>query len=143
MLKKMGLNSALEPLHPMYKTSLSFLVTLSDALDFIEDINSAYLGVWIDTYHVWWDSKILENLSRAKGKILGVHINDFLLHSISLSDWGLPGQGVIPINQILRAIASTGWQGMYSVEVISEKKSDAEYCQLLEYCIEWFNDMVL
>lgn len=132
---------ALEPLHPMYKASLSFLVTLSDALDFVNHYQSDYLGIWLDMHHIWWDPKVYENIIKAKGRIFGVHINDWLPNPMSLYDWGMPGQGVIPLEEILSVVASTGWQGMYSIEVISEDTAPAKYPNVLEYCRRWYNSI--
>ena len=134
---------ALEPLHPMYKSSLSFMVSLSETLDFIEEFGSKHLGVWLDTQHIWWDKNVFENIARAGNRIFGVHINDWLLNPQSLYDWGLPGKGVIPLGKMMSAISSTGWSELYSVEVISEKRDSSEYIEILDYCIEWFKHMTL
>ena len=78
----------------MYRAGGSFIMTLNEALDVCDAIGSASLGVWLDTYHLWWDNTIYDQLPRARGRILGVHVNDFREKTRSLLDQGIPGEEV-------------------------------------------------
>ena len=134
-----GVRLALEPVHPMYRASSSFVVTLAEALDVCETINSSLLGVWLDTYHMWWDNTILEQIPRTRGRIFGVHVNDFKEETRSLLDQGIPGEGVIPLRRLLDAIEAAGWNGMYSIEIFSEGTKPEEYPDVLRRCREGFD----
>jgi len=129
-----GVRLALEPMHPIFKPKYSFVVTLNESLQVIELIDSPYLGVWLDTFHVWWDNDILKQIHRAKNRIIGVHLNDFKPESESIYNWSVPGEGIIPLPQILHAIESSGWRGMYSIEVFSADVPPADYLGLLSRC---------
>lgn len=128
---------ALEPLHPMYKASLSFLVSLQETLDFVNQFSSEFLGVWLDTQHIWWDTQLHKNILRAGNKIFGVHLNDWLENNDTFYNWGLPGKGIIPLKDILISIKSAGWNDMFSIEVISENTQPNKYPELLDYCLNW------
>ena len=129
---------ALEPVHPMYRAGYSFIVTLSEALDVCETVGSSFLGVWLDMYHLWWDNSVLEQIDRASGRILGVHINDFKEETLSLIDQGVPGEGVIPLRRMLDAIEKTGWEGMYAIEIFCERTAVEGYHDVLRRCREGF-----
>jgi sugar phosphate isomerase/epimerase len=50
-----GVKLAIEPLHPMYADSRSAINTLAQANDMAEELNSPWLGIAVDVYHLWWD----------------------------------------------------------------------------------------
>ena len=51
-----GIKLAIEPLHPMYADTRSAINTLAQANDMAAQINSPFVGVAVDVYHLWWDS---------------------------------------------------------------------------------------
>jgi sugar phosphate isomerase/epimerase len=59
---------AIEPLHPMDAADRACVNTLAQALDFCEALGDG-VGVAIDTYHVWWDSDLAAQISRAGAAI--------------------------------------------------------------------------
>ena len=76
----------------------------------------------IDTYHVWWDPKLFEQIARAGrgGRILAHHICDFLVPTRDLLlDRGMMGDGVIDFRPIRRAIEAAGYHGPQAVEILS------------------------
>ena len=50
-----GVRLAIEPLHPMYADTRSAINTLAQANDMAETLNSPWVGVAVDVYHLWWD----------------------------------------------------------------------------------------
>ena len=58
-----GVKLAIEPLHPMYADTRSAINTLAQANDLAEKLNSPWLGVAVDVYHLWWDP-FLEDRNR-------------------------------------------------------------------------------
>jgi len=112
---------AVEPFHPMFLAERSAIVTLDQATDLVEDIDHPYLGIVVDTYHVWWDPGLDSALARAVGRTVGVHVADWLVPTPSLlAGRGLPGDGVIDLAAILRTLARGGYAGDIEVEVLNE-----------------------
>ena len=58
-----GVKLAIEPLHPMYADTRSAINTLAQANDMAEKINTPWIGVAVDVYHLWWDPQ-LENRNK-------------------------------------------------------------------------------
>ena len=95
---------AIEPLHPMYAADRSVVVTLRQANDMAERLDSQWVGVAIDVYHVWWDPEVEAQIARAAGRILGFHVSDWLVPPPDhLLGRGYMGDGVIDIRKIGRA----------------------------------------
>ena len=116
-----GILLALEPLHPVYGGDRSCLVTVRDAVDLCDTIGADNVGIAVDVYHVWWDTRLAEELGRAGPKrILGVHLCDWLAETRDvLLDRGMMGDGVADIRAIRAAARSAGFAGPCEVEVFS------------------------
>jgi sugar phosphate isomerase/epimerase len=135
---------AIEPLHPMYAADRACVNTLRQALDIAEQLGPD-VGVAIDTYHVWWDPELKEQVARAgRGKrILAHHICDWLVPTKDmLLDRGMMGDGVIDFKAFRRMIEEAGFHGPQEVEIFSAadwwKRPGVE---VLKTCIERYNTL--
>lgn len=119
-----GVKLAIEPLHPMYADSRSAINTLGQANDLAEQLDSPWIGVAIDVYHVWWDPALEREIARASrlGKIFAYHVCDWRTPTADLLlDRGLMGEGCIPLRQIRSWIEATGFDGFNEVEIFSNR----------------------
>ena len=120
--KAAGIRLAIEPLHPMYADTRSAINTLAQANDLAETLNSPWVGVAVDVYHVWWDPQLEKEIERC-GKnraLLAFHICDWKSPTVDiLNDRGLMGEGCIPIRKIRSWVEATGFNGFIEVEIFS------------------------
>jgi sugar phosphate isomerase/epimerase len=119
-----GVKLAIEPLHPMYADSRSAINTLAQANDMAEEINSSYVGVAVDVYHLWWDPHLEREIARCgkNGNLYAFHICDWKTPTTDLlNDRGLMGEGCIPVRQIRNWVEKAGFNGFYEVEIFSAK----------------------
>jgi sugar phosphate isomerase/epimerase len=117
-----GVKLAIEPLHPMYADSRSAINTLAQANDMAEALNSPFVGVAVDVYHLWWDPNLEKEIKRcgANSNLLAFHICDWKVPTADfLLDRGLMGEGCIPIKQIRSWVEATGFTGFNEVEIFS------------------------
>ena len=118
--KDCGVKLALEPLHPVYAADRSCLSLLSEALDMCDAVDDPWVGLCIDVYHVWWDPNLARDIARAKGRILGFHVCDWLVPTQDvLNDRGMMGDGVIDVPQIRGMVEDAGYTGFTEVEIFS------------------------
>ena len=114
----------IEPLHPMYADSRSAINTLKQANDMAEALDSPYVGVAVDVYHLWWDPDLEAEIRRCgrDGHLLAFHICDWKTPTEDLlNDRGLMGEGCIPIRQIRGWVEETGFDGFNEVEIFSTR----------------------
>ncbi len=113
----------LEPLHPMYAADRAVLSTLRQALDVAAPYPAATLGVVVDTFHVWWDPELPEQIARAgaEGRLASYQVCDFNLPiaADALLSRGMMGDGVIDFASISRWVAETGYDGPVEVEIFN------------------------
>jgi sugar phosphate isomerase/epimerase len=115
-----GVQLALEPLNPVYGGNRSCLVTVRDAVDLCEVIGAPNVGIAVDVYHVWWDLDLSAQLQRARGRILGYHICDWLADTQEvLLDRGMMGDGVADLRGIRAAVEDAGYSGLCEAEIFS------------------------
>jgi sugar phosphate isomerase/epimerase len=112
---------AIEPLHPMFAADRSVIVTLAQALDIAEQFEPQQVGVAIDVYHVWWDPEVERQIKRAAGRILGFHVNDWLVPTPDLLlGRGMMGDGVIELRRLHAAVDAAGYTGPIEVEIFNQ-----------------------
>lgn len=118
-----GVRLVLEPLHPMYAADRAVLSTLGQALDLAAPHPVAAVGVVVDTFHVWWDPSLREQIARAgaEGRIASYQVCDFNLPiaSDALLSRGFMGDGVIDFASIGAWVAQAGYDGVVEVEIFN------------------------
>ena len=122
--ERLGVKLSIEPLHPMYAGDKSAIVTLGQANDLCEEVDSPWVGVAIDVYHLWWDDQLEKEIYRCgrSGNIFAFHVCDWRVPTIDfLTDRGLMGEGCIPVKQIREWVEKAGFKGYNEVEVFSER----------------------
>ena len=134
---------AIEPLHPMYADSRSAINTLAQANDMAEELNSPWVGVAVDVYHLWWDPNLEVEIQRCgKNKhLLAFHICDW---NVPTNDWltdrGLMGDGCIPVKKIRSWIEAAGFTGFYEVEIFSNKYWQQDQSRFLRQIIRAYKE---
>lgn len=117
-----GIKLAIEPLHPMYADTRSAINTLAQANDMATALNSPYVGVAVDVYHLWWDPALEQEIARCgrNGHLFAFHICDWSIPTKDLLlDRALMGDGCIPVQKIRGWVEATGYNGFHEVEIFS------------------------
>ena len=137
--EKAGVVLGIEPLHPMYAAERSVVVTLKQANDIAERLQSASAGVVVDAYHVWWDPEIMNEIERARGKIVGFHVSDWPVPLPGiLMGRAMMGEGVIELRKLRQAVDETGYDGPIEVEIFNEdvwKSADDRLLERIQRCL--------
>ena len=129
----------IEPLHPMYAGDRSAVNTLAQANDLAEALNSPYVGIAVDVYHLWWDPDLENQLQRcgSHGNLSAFHICDWKTPTLDmLNDRGLMGEGCIPLKQIRHWVEETGFTGLHEVEIFSNSYWQLDQHQFLKKITE-------
>lgn len=118
-----GVTLAIEPLHPMYATDRAVVSTLGQALDLAADFDPAVVGVTVDTFHIFWDPDVLNQIARAgrEGRIATYQVCDWKtpLEADVLLSRHYMGEGVIDFGSLTRAVEAAGYAGDIEVEIFN------------------------
>lgn len=122
--KSAGVKLAIEPLHPMYAGDRSAINTIRQANDMAGMINSDFVGVAVDVYHLWWDPDLQSGIKRCgeQNKLFAFHVCDWNVPTTDfLNDRGLMGDGCINVPEIRSWVEDAGFRGFIEVEIFSDK----------------------
>jgi sugar phosphate isomerase/epimerase len=137
----------LEPLHPMYAGDRAVLSTLEQTLDVAAPYPARTVGVVVDTFHVWWDPKLGEQIDRAgrEGRLASYQICDFNLPiaADALLSRGMMGDGVIDFASITELVNAAGYQGPVEVEIFNADIWASDADQVLRTIKQRWVDLVL
>lgn len=141
--KAAGVKLAIEPLHPMYADTRSAVNTLAQANDMAVELNSPFVGVAVDVYHLWWDPTLEQEIKRCgtNNHLFAFHICDWKVPTTDfLFDRGLMGEGCIPVRKIRSWVEATGFNGFYEVEIFSNKFWKEDQQQFLNKIIKAYKE---
>jgi sugar phosphate isomerase/epimerase len=139
-----GVTLTIEPLHPMYASDRAVISTLGQALDIAEQFPLGVVGAVVDTFHVWWDPQILEQIARAGARIASYQVCDWAtpLPADVLLGRHYPGDGVIDFASITAAVEAAGYRGDVEVEIFNQDVWDSPYDAVVERTRESFASAV-
>ena len=133
---------AIEPLHPMYADTRSAVNTLGQANDMAEIIDSPWVGIAVDVYHLWWDPTLESEIMRCgrNGNLSAFHICDWKSPTDDmLLDRGLMGEGCIDVPKIRGWIEAAGFEGFHEVEIFSNHYWDMDQAAFLEKIVQAYH----
>jgi sugar phosphate isomerase/epimerase len=119
-----GVRVALEPLNAAIMNVESAIWTLEQALQVVEAVARPNFGVCLDLWNVWQNAAIDETIRRSGDDIFIVQVSDWRTPR-SAQDRLIPGDGTIPLPELLRATHESGYRGPYVVEIFSGDVPDS------------------
>lgn len=141
MCQKKGIKIAFEAIHFMYQDEWTYISTFEEAFNIVSDINMDNLGLMLDVYHVWMEPEILKKIENSDGKIFGFQLSDWRPINRSKTDRVLPGEGCIPLNEIIHSAEKAGWDAWYDIEIFSDELWTLPADKFIERCKIAYNSL--
>ncbi|WP_097180406.1 sugar phosphate isomerase/epimerase [Curtobacterium sp. 314Chir4.1] len=137
-----GVQLAVEPLHPMYAADRAVVSTLAQALDLAAPFPAAAVGVVVDTFHVWWDPELAASVARAgaAGRIASYQVCDWLtpIAADPLLSRGVMGDGHIDFGPVTAAVTAAGYSDDVEVEIFNQAVWDAPAAEVVDRVVRAF-----
>lgn len=113
-----GVAVGLEPIHRSQRDEVSFVQTIPQALELLEDAGVAdSVGIFVDTFNLADDETVLGDVERHVDRVTGLHVAD---HSADPAHGrALPGEGRGRTREIVETLRRAGWDGWLDVEIFS------------------------
>src|SRR5712691_5910776 len=118
-----GVTLGIEPLHPMFCADRCAISRLGEAVDLALQFPADAVGVVVDTYNVWWDSAVADDIARASGRIVSYQLGDWVspLPADALLGRAHLGDGSIDFGPITRQVLAAGYTGYTEVEIFNQQ----------------------
>lgn len=113
-----GARVALEPLNASIMNIETAIWTLQQGMRIVEAVDRPNFGICLDFWNIWQNARIEDAIRATGDRIFLVQISDWRTPR-SFQDRLIPGNGEIPIPDLLRASHDAGYRGPYVVEIFS------------------------
>ncbi|RKT88064.1 Sugar phosphate isomerase/epimerase [Saccharopolyspora antimicrobica] len=131
-----GVRLGIEPMHPIFAADRGVISTLAQALDLAEAHPPEAVGVVVDTFHLWWEPGVLDQIARAGPRIAAYQVSDWItpLPPDALLSRGVVGDGHIDFAAFTRAVTAAGYRGDVEVEIFNAEVWAAPGARVLATC---------
>lgn len=133
---------AVEPMHPNCAAEFTFLTSVDDMLSLLSAVGSPQVKMVFDTYHLGQDKDIIPRIPELAPHIALVQLGDARQPPSAEQNRCPLGEGMIPLKEIISALASAGYQGYYDVELLGEEMEQVDYRALLKHATEAFDRLM-
>ena len=125
-----GVVLALQPMAKLYAHEWTFLNSLDATLEVLSELNHPFLGMAFGSYHLWQEPDLSERILEAAPYVATVQLSDWMppLHD---TDRFLPGDGIVPLPEIVVALLQAGYRGDFEIDVWSSNLWKSDYDSLL------------
>lgn len=130
-----GVTLALEPLNPTSVNVESAIWTVDQALDVLEATGSDAVGLCLDYWNIWQNDGLEAAIARAGDRIFTVQASDWRTPR-SFADRIVPGDGIIPLADLITMTRATGYEKPWVVEIFSNDVADSLYEDDLKMVVE-------
>ena len=133
---------AVEPMHVGCADEWTFLTSLDESLSLIHRLDSPYLKLVFDTYHLGHDPGIVEHIAEIAPHIGIVHLGDGKGPPDHEQNRLRLGDGILPLPCIVAALKQAGYDGYYEVELMGEEIESCDYRELLDASKKAYQQLV-
>jgi sugar phosphate isomerase/epimerase len=139
-----GVTLGIEPMNPIYAADRGVISTLGQALDIAERFDAADVGVVVDTFHLWWEPGVSDQLQRAGERIVSYQICDWItpLPADTLLARGMMGDGHIDFPTFTQSVAAAGYRGDVEVEIFNADLWAAPPASVVDTMVERYLQLV-
>jgi sugar phosphate isomerase/epimerase len=133
-----GVTLAVEPMHRACAGAATFLYGLDDVLEILDLVASPFVKLVFDTFQLGHERDIVKRLTKIVDRIAIVHLADSRRPPCVEANRCRLGDGRVPLEAILSALASAGYDGYCDVELMGEEIEAADYVDLLHHSKQTF-----
>ncbi|MBN1851847.1 MAG: sugar phosphate isomerase/epimerase [Pirellulales bacterium] len=129
----LGVTLALEPMHVSYAEEWTVLTSLEQAAETIDVVDSPFLKLAIDTYHIGHDANAMAALPYLADRVAIVHLADSRAVPTEEQNRCRLGEGNVPLRQIATSLIQAGYRGDFDIELLGEEIEGSCYLELLDH----------
>jgi sugar phosphate isomerase/epimerase len=133
-----GVALAVEPTSWLY-SDLNFVFSFRDAVDFAERTG---LGICLDAFHVFGEGSLREDIAKHAGLISHVQLSDLERGARSLPCRAVPGDGDLPLAQIVTWLLDAGYGGPFDLELSGPAIDAAGHHEAAARSVAWLDSLL-
>lgn len=127
-----GVSLAIKPLHPASAAECSFLGGLAETSAFVESLDEPAVMLAVDLWQFADEPGFIESLRRILPRVAVVQAADRLSSPSPENERLPPGQGMLPLQRIIRDLVRHGYRGDVEFDCVGEAVETMGVERLLE-----------
>jgi sugar phosphate isomerase/epimerase len=116
----LGVSVVLEPIHRSVLNVFTLIWDIPGTIEMLRALGQPSFKILFDTWHLWDTPGVLDLVKKHIDLIGGVHVADWRQETRTWADRAFPGEGKLPMLEILNGLESAGFRGLYDVEIFSD-----------------------
>lgn len=133
-----GIQLAIENAPAVYADA-TLAHTLRDAIALAE---IAGIGICVELFACWAEAGLRELFERALPRCVLVQVSDYVYGDRALPARAVPGDGVIPLRQIIECLQSVGYRGVFDLEIIGPRIDREGYFPAAQRAANYLDQML-
>jgi sugar phosphate isomerase/epimerase len=129
-------------MHPDCAAEFTFLTSLDDATELLDEVGSDQVKMVFDTYHLGQLESIVARIPEIAPQVILVQLGDAREPPAGEQNRCRLGEGNIPLREIVAALRAAGYDGFYDVELLGEEIETVDYHSLLEHAKDAFRQLM-
>ncbi len=139
---ELGINLAVLPMAAQFAHRWTTLHSLDAAWDLVNRVGRDNVGMVYDTFHFGHDRELLKRLPRFSSAISVVQVSDTMPSPQNCYDRCLPGDGSVPLAEIMTTLIDSGFQGDIDIQLWSSDVWGKAPLDVLTACRERMQDLL-
>lgn len=118
--EEFNLTLALQPMQPQFSHRWTGLHTLDATLEMVDEVDRPNVGIVLDTFHLGHDRELVERIPEFADRVAIVQLCDSVARPKSVYDRCLPGEGVLPLREVVNTLLENDYRGCFDLQIWSE-----------------------
>ena len=129
---------SLMPMRKVFCRDWTFLHKLDETLAILDKVNHPAVQLALDIYHLWPEKGLLSMLPELASRVGIVQVSDASPVSAVEYDRVLPGEGVLPVADVLKGLVDAGYRGCVDYQILSKSLWQSVNQDWLQHCRQNF-----
>ena len=125
---------SLLPMRKVFGRDWTFLNSLDEALTVLDRVNHPHVQLAFDAYHLWPEKGLLQRLPELVSRIGVVQMSDAPATGRNENERVLPGEGILPVEEVLSQLIDAGYRGYVDYQIWSESLWGSVNHEWLQRC---------
>lgn len=136
----LDINLAILPMRKELSKPWTYLDSLAAALELADATQHERVGIVLDAFH-FLDDQCLANIPEIVGNIAHVQLSDRLADSVGDESRLLPGDGDLPLVELVSTLHHSGYRGYFDIQVWGKVVWRMEPSEVIQRCDDWVRSL--
>lgn len=139
---ELDINLAVLPMKAEFAGRWTDLHSFDAAMDVVDRVDHPRVGVAFDSFHLL-DDKMLARLPEIADDIMHVQISDRVRRARDEYARFAPGEGNLPLLEMIRALEQANYAGYFDIQVWSNELWQQSPAEIVQRCDEWVRSVTV